>query len=101
VKLDVLPAVHLIADAGRLITPTTIKNCVVTCGFSIDLVSSTDDSAVKLCEDEEDDWHSVQSLGVQFEDHVTVPEKEEEVAENKASFLDALKGAEAARIILL
>jgi hypothetical protein len=47
----------------------------VKCGFSIDHVSSNDDSAVKLNEDEEDEWHSLQPLGVQSEDdtqHVTV-----------------------------
>jgi hypothetical protein len=38
------------------------------CGFSIDYVSSNDDSAVKLTEDEEDDWHCL-PLGVQFEDY--------------------------------
>jgi hypothetical protein len=38
------------------------------CNFSIDHVSSIDDSAVKLSRSEEDDWHSLQPLGVQFED---------------------------------
>jgi hypothetical protein len=42
-KLDVF-AVHLIAEARRLITITTIKNCFVKCGFSIDHVNSNDDS---------------------------------------------------------
>jgi hypothetical protein len=40
-------------------------------GFSTDHVKSNDDSAVKLTEDEEDDWHSLQCLGVQFEDYPT------------------------------
>jgi hypothetical protein len=71
VKLEVLYAVHFTAEAWRLITPTTIKNCVVNCGFSIDHVSSNDDSAVKLTECEEDDWHSLLPLGVQFEDYTT------------------------------
>jgi hypothetical protein len=34
-----------------------------------------DDNAVKLCEDEEDDWHSLQPLGVcslRTAQHVTV-----------------------------
>jgi hypothetical protein len=57
-KLDVLSAVHFIAEAWRLITLTTIKNCFVKCEFSIDYVSSAYDSAVKLNEDEEDHWHS-------------------------------------------
>jgi hypothetical protein len=28
------------------------------CGFLTDYVSNNDDNAVKLTEDEEDDWHS-------------------------------------------
>jgi hypothetical protein len=105
---------HFIAEAWGLITATTIKNCSVRCGFSIDHVSSNDESALKLTEDEEDDWHNLQLLGVQSEDyptcdsalkvfgvrsvnHLTRPEEEEEVAEHKATFLDALKGLEAAR----
>jgi hypothetical protein len=117
-KLDVLSAVHLITEPWRLITLTTIKNCFVKCDFSIDYVSSNDDSAVKLSEDKEDDWHSSQPPGVQFEDYTTCDStlkvcgvwnvnqllnqhlnrpEEEEVAEYKAAFLDALKGLEAAR----
>jgi RNA-binding protein YlmH len=118
-KLDVLSAVHLIAEPSRLIICTIIKNCIVKYGFS----SSNDDSAVALSEDEEDDWHSLQPLGVQSEDYPTCdsalevyrvqsvdqvlgqhltrpkekPEEEEEVAEHKATFLDASKGLEASR----
>jgi hypothetical protein len=36
-----------------------------------------------------------------LEQHLTRPEEEEEVAEHKATFLDALKELEAARKILL
>jgi hypothetical protein len=57
---------HLTAEAWRLITPTTNKNCFVKCGFSNDHVSGIDDSSVNLSE-EEDDWHSLQPLGVQSE----------------------------------
>jgi hypothetical protein len=121
-KLDVLSAVHFIAEAWRFISPTTIKNCSVKCGFSTDYVSSNDDSAVKLSEHEEDDWHSLQPLAVKSEDYICdsglkvcgaqnvdqvldqhltrpeeEPEQEEEVAEHKATFLDALQGLEAAR----
>jgi hypothetical protein len=53
-KLKVLSAMHFITEPWILITPTTIKNCFVKCSFSIDNVSSND-SAVKLVEDEEDD----------------------------------------------
>jgi hypothetical protein len=76
---------------------------------------------VKLSEDEEDDWHSLQPLGVQCEDyptfdsalevyrvqsvdhvldqHLNRPKEElgEEVAEHKATFLDVSKGLEASR----
>jgi hypothetical protein len=74
---------------------------------------------VKLIEAEEDDRHSLQSPGVQFQDcptcdsalevcgnrsvdqvldqHLTRPGEEEEVAEHKATFFDALKGLEATR----
>jgi hypothetical protein len=51
-KLDVLYVVHLIAEPWRLITPTAFKNCFVKCGFSIHHVSSNNNSAVKLTEDE-------------------------------------------------
>jgi hypothetical protein len=62
-KLDMLSAVHLIAETLRMIAPTAIKNCFVKCGFSFDHVSSNDGSAVKLSGDEEDDWQECR-LGV-------------------------------------
>jgi hypothetical protein len=114
-KLDVSSAMHFIAEAWTQITPTTTKNCFVKCGFSNDLVSSNDDTAVKLGED--DNWHSLEPLGVQFEDHtcdsgldvcgiqtvdqvsdqhLTRPEEEDEVSEHIATYLDALKGLEGA-----
>jgi hypothetical protein len=34
-------------------------------------ISSSGNSAAKLNEDEEDGWHSLQLLGVQFEDYTT------------------------------
>jgi hypothetical protein len=77
---------------------------------------------VKLNEDKEDVWHSLQLLGVQFEDYITCdialavcgirsvdmildkrfarpdePDEKEEVIECKETFFDALKGLEAAR----
>jgi hypothetical protein len=88
----------------------------VKCGFSNYYVSSNDDSAVKLSEDEKDDWHSLQPLGAQFKDYKTCDSAldlcgiqnvdqvldqhlttSEEVAEHKATFLDALNGLEAVR----
>jgi hypothetical protein len=65
----VLSAVYFIAEALRLTTPTTIKNYFVKCGFSNDV--SINDDIAKLTEDEEDDWHSLQSLRVQSEDYPT------------------------------
>jgi hypothetical protein len=66
-KPDVLPAMHLIGEPWRLITPTTIKNCFGKCGFLINHVRSNDNSTVKLTEDEQDGWRSLHSLGVQSE----------------------------------
>jgi hypothetical protein len=62
---------HFIAEDRTLIIPTAIKNSFVKCGFSNDHVSSNDNSVVKINEDEEDDWHSLQLLGVQAEDCTT------------------------------
>jgi hypothetical protein len=61
--LDVSCALHFVAETWRLIRPTTFENCSGKCGFSI-AVSSNDNRAVKLNEDEEDDWHSLQTLVV-------------------------------------
>jgi hypothetical protein len=63
-KLNVLCAVHLMTETWRLITLTAIKNCFVKCDFLSDHVSSNEDSAVKLTEDEKDDWDSLQHLRV-------------------------------------
>jgi hypothetical protein len=62
IKLDALSAMNLTAEPSRVITPATTKNCFVKCGFSTDHVSSNDDSAVKLREHEEDDWHSLSAV---------------------------------------
>jgi hypothetical protein len=43
----------------------------VKCGFSVQHVNGNDDSAMKLSADAEDDIHSVQPLGVQFENFRT------------------------------
>jgi hypothetical protein len=47
---------------------TAIKIFFVKCDFSIGHVSSNEDSAVKLSEDEEYDWQSLHHLGMQSED---------------------------------
>jgi hypothetical protein len=70
-KQDVLSSVHFIAEAWRLVTPAAIKNFFVKCAFSNDHVSSNDGSAVKYSEAKEDDWHSLQPLGMQFDDYTT------------------------------
>jgi hypothetical protein len=92
-ELDVLSAVHFIAGAQRLITSTTVKNFYVKCGFSNDHISSNDDSAVKLSEDEEDDWYCLHPHGVQFEDCTTC----DSALEVCGIFLDAQKGLGEAR----
>jgi hypothetical protein len=61
-KLDVLSAMHLIAEPWGLITPTAINNCFVNRSFSIEHVISNHDTAVKLSEGVEEDWHSSQPL---------------------------------------
>jgi hypothetical protein len=63
-KLVVLSALHIVAEPWILITSTTIKNCLVKCGFSTGRVGINDDSVVKITEDKENDWHSLQLLGV-------------------------------------
>jgi hypothetical protein len=40
-------------------------------GFSIEHVSSNDNGAVKLSEDEEDGWYNLQLPGVQFHYYTT------------------------------
>jgi hypothetical protein len=68
-KLDVLSAMCFIAEDWGLVKPTTIKNCFLKCHFLNSHVSGDNDSAMKLSE--EDDWHSLQPLGMQFEDYIT------------------------------
>jgi hypothetical protein len=69
-ELDVLSAMHFIAEAKRMITPTTIKNCFVKYCSSND-ISSIDGGAVKLRKDEEGDWYSL-PLAVQVEVYTTL-----------------------------
>jgi hypothetical protein len=63
-KPAVLSAVHFIAEAWRFITHNKIKNFFVKCDFSIDHISSTDDSAGKLNED-----GTVRLRGMRNKDH--------------------------------
>jgi hypothetical protein len=61
VQLDVLPPVNLTTEAWTLVTPTTIKNWSVKCRFLIHHVSSNDGIAVKLSDDKNHDWYSLQT----------------------------------------
>jgi hypothetical protein len=70
-KLDVLSAVHFIAESWILMTPSTIKNFFEKCSFQIVNVSRNDDIAVKLTEVEEDNWHSLRPSGLQSEGYPT------------------------------
>jgi hypothetical protein len=62
---------HVTAESWILITTRTIKNSLLKCGFLIANVSSNDDSAVKLTEVEEDNWHSLRPFGLQSEGYPT------------------------------
>lgn len=53
-----------------VVTLTAIRT-VAQCGFLIDLVCGIDNSALKLTKDEENNWHSLQTVGVQIEDYMT------------------------------
>jgi hypothetical protein len=57
-----------LAEAWKLVT--LLSRTVAQCGFQIDLVCGIDNSALKLTEDEENDWHSLQPLGLQNEDYM-------------------------------
>jgi hypothetical protein len=59
-KLHVLSAMHFKPEL------------FVKCGFLIDDISNNDHSAVKLSEGADDDWHSLQDLGVQHVQYMTV-----------------------------
>jgi hypothetical protein len=70
-KLGVLSVMSLIVDPWGLTASTAIKNCFVKFSFLIENVSTNDNSAMKLDEDEEVDRHSLLPLGVQSEDYPT------------------------------
>jgi hypothetical protein len=59
-KHDVLSAMHFTAQAWWLVTHAMIKNWFVQRDCGNDHASSSDDSAVKLTENKDDDWHSLQ-----------------------------------------
>jgi len=56
----------LSAEAWKLIT-SIINNCSTKCGFLV----INDNNALKLTEDEENDWHSLQPLGVKSDGYMT------------------------------
>jgi hypothetical protein len=47
----------------------TTRNYFSKCDFLVDHVCSNDDNEMKLTEDDKNDWHSLQTLGTQFEDY--------------------------------
>jgi hypothetical protein len=123
---DILSAVHFKTKSWKLITMTADEYCFAKCSCPADTVcSSSSDNALTCNEDEENEWHSVQYLGVQFEDSMTCDsavevcgvqnvhqvldqqltrqEKEsevkekEEVAEDTTTLLGILKALELAR----
>jgi hypothetical protein len=121
-KLDVLSGNAL--KERNLENDKTHHNQKLLCEiWFLDCVISNDDIAVSPSEDETDDWHSIQSLGVHSEGYPTCdsalevsgvwivnqvldqhftrpqeePEEEHKVAEHKATILHALKEQEAAR----
>jgi hypothetical protein len=68
-KLDTLFAVHFITEACKLVILTAVNNFFAKCVLPAHhLYYSNYDSALKLTEDEESNWHSLQFLGVQMED---------------------------------
>jgi DNA-directed RNA polymerase subunit N (RpoN/RPB10) len=50
--------------------PYCMKNCFSKCGFPVENVYNNYDMALKLIKDEENVKHSLQSLGLQFEDYM-------------------------------
>jgi hypothetical protein len=96
-----------------------MKNCFEKFGFPVDHVYSNHDNGLKLTEDEENEWHSLQRLGVKSEGYkscdstlirhtgvhavnhmldqrLTRPEEEPQeeekvVAEDKVTFFDVLQ----------
>ena len=118
--IDLLIALHFIAEAWRQITPTTIENCFRKCGFPSD-GEHIDVSNDVLNEQERDNWCSLKPSGVEFDeyvsydagvsvcdiqsvnrvmqDHLTCVEEEEEEEGGGGGgrFFDALQGPEVAR----
>jgi hypothetical protein len=57
--------VWFVVETWKLIITTVIKNCFVKYGFSYDHISSSNNAAVELRQDQQDDLHILQLLGVQ------------------------------------
>jgi len=68
--IDLLIALHFIAEAWRQITPTTIENCFRKCGFPSD-GEHIDVSNDVLNEQERDNWCSLKPSGVEFDEYVS------------------------------
>jgi len=69
-KIKLLTAPHLIAEAWRQITPTTTENCFSKCGFSSDgeyIVVSND----VLNKQEKGDWCAFKPSGMELDEYVS------------------------------
>ena len=59
VKLDVLSAMHFIAETWKLITLTTVKTVLKSVVYQL-IMSTARGQCTKTHEDEENDWDSLQ-----------------------------------------
>jgi len=68
-KLDVFSRMHF-SSRSLEVGNSDLTRTVAQCGFQIDLVYGIDNNALKLTEDDENVWHSLQPLGFQIEDYM-------------------------------
>jgi hypothetical protein len=59
--------VHFIAEAWKLVTPTTTKKCSAKCGFPFEHICSNSDNALKRTELKKITGNILWFRGVQFE----------------------------------
>lgn len=72
-KLNILSALHFVAEAWRRISSLTIQNCFRKCGF---MVGTEDTSSIEdittLYDEENDDWIALRQTDINFSDYITV-----------------------------
>jgi len=68
--INLLTALHFIAEAWRQKPPTAIEKCFKKCGFSSDC-EYIDVSNDMLNEQEKDDWCSLKPSGMEFDEYVS------------------------------